>query len=234
MALTEHIDCAEDKPLLRGKCGIVHSWLWPEGQARPSIVYVKFESAKWQPEGLAELGFYPIVPKTKSWYVDKGRKVKTLKVSCTQLPLTPAYSMTAHSSQGKTLRAVLLGLYVDKRVNPTIGTVATTRVRSREDVLIMRSFPNSSFNVVACSKSLSGVLRHNKRAYLFSERDRMNIANLFDQMSWQNPKEYNMSGAQFAALLLCNHKQRFLVDIHMQWEWYPYSAAATRTLESSC
>ena len=62
----------------------------------------------------------------------------------------------------------------------------------------------------------------------------MNIADLFDQMSWQNPKEYNMSGAQFAALLLCNHKQRFLVDIHMQWEWYPYSAAATMTLESSC
>ena len=85
------------------------------------------------------------VPKTKSWYLDKGRKVKTLRVSRTQLPLTPAYSMTAHSSQGKTLRAVLLDLHVDKRVNPTIGTVATTRVRSREDVLIMRPFPKFLF-----------------------------------------------------------------------------------------
>ena len=145
VALTEHIDRAEDKQLLRGKRGVVHSWVWPEGQARPSIVYVKFEGAKWQLQGLAEPGVYPIVPQTKSWYLDKGRKVKTLRVSRTQLPLTPAYSMTAHSSQGKTLRAVLLDLHVDKRVNPTIGTVATTRVRSREDVLIMRPFPKFLF-----------------------------------------------------------------------------------------
>jgi hypothetical protein len=53
--------------------------------------------------------------------------------------------MTAHASQGKTLRAVLLDLQVDKRVDPTIGTVATTRVRSREDVLIMRPFPKFLF-----------------------------------------------------------------------------------------
>ena len=98
VALTEHIDRAEDKQLLRGKCGIVHSWLWPEGQARPSIVYVKFEGAEWQLEGLAEPGVYPIVPETKPWYLDKGRKVKTLRVSRTQLPLTPAYSLTAHAS----------------------------------------------------------------------------------------------------------------------------------------
>ena len=50
----------------------------------------------------------------------------------------------------------------------------------------------------------------------------MNIADLFDQMGWQNPKQYNMSGAQFAVFLLCNPKQRFLVDIHTQWEWYSF------------
>ena len=145
VTLTEHIDRSENKQLLRGKRGIVHSWLWPEGQARPSIVYVKFEGPEWQLEGLAEPGVYPIVPMTRSWYLDKGRKAKTLRASRTQLPLTPAYSMTAHSSQGKTLRAVLLDLHVDKRVDPTIGTVATTRVRSREDVLIMRPFPKFLF-----------------------------------------------------------------------------------------
>jgi hypothetical protein len=56
VALTEHIDRAEDKQLLRGKTGIVHSWVWPEGQARPSIVYVEFEGAEWQLEGLEEPG----------------------------------------------------------------------------------------------------------------------------------------------------------------------------------
>ena len=80
---------------------------------------------------------------------------------------------------------------------------------------------------LACSKSLSLGLRHNKRTYLFSERGSMNIADLLDQMDWQNPKQYNMSGAQFAAFLLCNPKQRFFVDIHMQCEWYPNSSAAT-------
>ena len=78
--------------------------------------------------------------------MDKGRKVKMLKVKRTQIPLTPAYAMTAHSSQGKTLPAVLLDLQVDKSVDPTIGTVVATRVRSREDVLILRPFPMFLFH----------------------------------------------------------------------------------------
>ena len=49
--------------------------------------------------------------------------------------------MTAHASQGKTLRAVLLDLNVDKRVDATFGTVAASRVCDREDVLILRPFP---------------------------------------------------------------------------------------------
>lgn len=68
VVLTEHIDRAEDKLLLRGKPGVVHSWLWPDGQTRPSIVYVKFEGAEWQLEGLEQPGVYPVVPKTRPWY----------------------------------------------------------------------------------------------------------------------------------------------------------------------
>ena len=55
----------------------------------------------------------------------------------------------------------------------------------------------------------------------------MNISILFDQMQGDNPKEYHMSGADFAAMLLCNPKQRFFAEISMQWKWYPYSPAAT-------
>ena len=99
-----------------------------------------FEGAAWKLDGITEAGVYPIVPQNAQWYLDKKRKFKILKVTRTQLPLTPAYAMTAHSSQGKTLRAVFLDLSVDKMVDPTIGTVAATRVRSREDVLILRPF----------------------------------------------------------------------------------------------
>ena len=58
-----------------------------------------------------------------------------------EVPLTPAYAMTAHSSQGKTLEAVLLDLNVEKRVDTTFGAVAASRVRSRHDALILRPFP---------------------------------------------------------------------------------------------
>ena len=141
VALTEHIDRSEEKLLLRGTVGTVHSWVWPVNDPRPSVVYIKFNAANWQLEGIDEPGVYPVVPQCKAWYLDKSRKFSLLKVSRTQLPLAPAYAMTAHSSQGKTLTAVLLDLHVDKRVDPTIGTVAATRVRSQEDVLILRPFP---------------------------------------------------------------------------------------------
>ena len=78
-----------------------------------------------------------------------------------------------------------------------------------------------------CSKELSNVLGHCKQRSLFTQGGSMNISDLFDQMRWNSPKEYNMSGADFAAMLLCNPKQRFFVEIYMQWTWYPYSAAAT-------
>ena len=55
---------------------------------------------------------------------------------------------------------------------------------------------------LGCSKKLSNVLRHCRMTSLFPEHCSMNIADCFDQMEWQNPKQYNMSGAQFAAFWL--------------------------------
>ena len=143
VALTEHVDRSDDKHLLRGSTGRVHSFVWPENEDAPSIVYVKFDNAQWTLQGVDEPGVYPIRPMTKYWFLDAGKKNQrqVLKVQRCQLPLSPAYAMTAHSSQGKTLAAVLLDLNVESRVDTTFGTVAATRVRSREDVLILRPFP---------------------------------------------------------------------------------------------
>ena len=80
---------------------------------------------------------------------------------------------------------------------------------------------------VKCSKALSGVLRHCKQRSLFASDGSMNISDCFNQMEWNNPRQNHISGAQFAAMLLSNPKQRFHIEIHMQWTWYPYSAAAT-------
>ena len=141
VALTQHLS---DKALLAGEIGVVHSLVWQENRPRPDVVYVKFEGKEWQLEGTAEPGLYPVVPKGADWYLDRNKADKhkqVLRVRRTQLPLTPAYGMTAHFSQGKTLRAALVDLCVDKRVNQSYGVVTTTRVRSREDVLILRPFP---------------------------------------------------------------------------------------------
>ena len=127
VALTHHIDKSEDKLLLKGTVGRIHSWVWHANDPRPSIVYVKFEGVKWQLDGVEEPGVYPITPLAKTWFLDSRRKPPMLKIYRTQVPLTPAYAMTAHSSQGKTLQAVLLDLNVEKRVDTTFGAVAASR-----------------------------------------------------------------------------------------------------------
>ena len=138
VVLADHLDRAEDKLLLRGSAGRVHSWVWKENDLRPTCVYVKFDGATWQLDGAPEPGLYPVYPARKVWKLDAKRKKPALKIARTQLPLAPAYAITAHGSQGKTLPAVLVDFNVDKRTDVTFGTVAASRVRSREDVLILR------------------------------------------------------------------------------------------------
>ena len=138
VVLADHLDRAEDKLLLRGSAGRVHSWVWKENDLRPTCVYVKFDGATWQLDGAPEPGLYPVYPARKVWKLDAKRKKPVLKIARTQLPLAPAYAITAHGSQGKTLPAALVDFNVDKRTDVTFGTVAASRVRSREDVLILR------------------------------------------------------------------------------------------------
>ncbi|CAJ1366039.1 unnamed protein product, partial [Effrenium voratum] len=128
VVLADHLDRAEDKLLLRGSAGRIHSWVWKENDLRPTCVYL---------DGAPEPGLYPVYPARKVWKLDAKRKKPVLKIARTQLPLAPAYAITA---QGKTLPAALVDFNVDKRTDVTFGTVAASRVRSREDVLILRPF----------------------------------------------------------------------------------------------
>ncbi|CAJ1327813.1 unnamed protein product, partial [Effrenium voratum] len=137
VVLADHLDRSEDKLLLRGSAGRVHSWVWEENDLRPTCVYVKFDGATWQLDGAPEPGLYPVYPVRKVWKLDAKRKKPVLKIARTQLPLAPAYAITAHGSQGKTLPAALVDFNVDKRTDVTFGTVAASRVRSREDILIL-------------------------------------------------------------------------------------------------
>ena len=72
--------------------------------------YLKFENADWQLDGSAEPGLYPIEAMQRTWHLDKGRPKTVLGVQRWQLPLVPAFAITAHSSQGKTLPLAPSGL----------------------------------------------------------------------------------------------------------------------------
>ena len=87
--------------------------------------------------------------------------------------------------------------------------------------------PSRNSYYMGCSKKVANVLRHCRDKTLFTASGAMNISILFDQMRGHSPKEYHMNGADFAAMLLCNPKQRFFIEISMQWKWFPYSPAAT-------
>ena len=99
--------------------------------------------------------------------------------------------------------------------------------RRCNDFHIDMTGPYKKSYYIRCSKKLSNVLRHCRDKTLLTSSGAMNISMLFDQMQEDNPKEYHMTGADFAAMLLCNPKQRFFVEISLQWSWFPYSSAAT-------
>ena len=62
-----------------------------------------------------------------------------LKVSRTQLPLAPAFAMTALAAQGQTLKkGAIVDLRLGKGTKAIANYVALTRVKSRRDLLIYR------------------------------------------------------------------------------------------------
>ena len=56
-----------------------------------------------QLDGSTDPGLYPIEAMHRTWNLDKGRPKTMLGVQQWQLPLVPAFAITALSSQGKTL-----------------------------------------------------------------------------------------------------------------------------------
>ena len=73
------------------------------------------------------------------------------------------------------------------------------------------------------SKSLSTVLRHCKIKQLFSSTGTMELSNLITQMDVK-PRDRQMDGRDFAAMLMSNNKSRFFVEIVINWEWNPYTS----------
>ena len=106
---------------------------------------MKYPGEKWQLPGLSEPGLYPIRPRRGTWYLDKGRKHPVLRVTRQQLPLAPAFALTAHAAQGQTLAAAIIDMQIGRGTNPIASYVALTRIKTRHDLLIYRVFEHGLF-----------------------------------------------------------------------------------------
>ena len=91
-------------------------------------------------------GIYPIIPRTREWYLDKGRMHPQLKIKRRQFPLAPAFGMTSHSVQGQTFsNGAIVDLCIGGSSSTMFSYVALTRVERRNDLLILRPFPLKLF-----------------------------------------------------------------------------------------
>ena len=96
---------------------------------------------------MKEQGVCPIVPVKRDWFLDKGRLHPQLRSRRHQLPLTPAFAMTAHAAQGQTFsKGAIADINFGGRSDTMSSRVALTRVERREDLLIYRPFPLELFN----------------------------------------------------------------------------------------
>ena len=163
VALTDHIDRSTDKQLLRGKVGEIHSWVLHEQETSvyengirvlrklPKVVFVKFKDThgsevEWKLPGLEEKGLYPVVSRKGSWYLDRGRQNPRLRITRSQFPLAPAFAMTAHGAQGRTLKdGAIVDLCIGQGTNSLGSYVAMTRVTRRDKVLLYRPFARDLF-----------------------------------------------------------------------------------------
>ena len=88
--------------------------------------------------GLADHEF-PILPDTNTVRYQGSRSKHFLSFRRTQLPLIPAFAMTAHKSQGQTIQKAIIDLATCRGTEPPY--VMVSRVRKLEDLLILRPFP---------------------------------------------------------------------------------------------
>ena len=79
--------------------------------------------------GQSELGVYPIVPIKKDQYLDKARLHPVLQIKRRQLPLPPAFAMTAHPAQGQKIsKGAIFDLNIGGSSSAMSSYVALTRV----------------------------------------------------------------------------------------------------------
>ena len=159
VSATDHL--GRERRVLRGCAGTVCGWAHAgdkskvtraDGHVRywaemPAAVYVKFRTSKtWRVDGIQEDCVLPVAPVQSAWFLDGKRKKPQLRVSRRQLPLSPAFALTARGAQGITaVNGAVVDIAMKKGDNPLTSYVAMTRVEGRQKLGIFCPFDLEAF-----------------------------------------------------------------------------------------
>lgn len=134
--------------LVNGSRGMVHRILYREtstpGNDLPEVVLVRVPgytgpiNDAWQDPDFPEEPVVPITPVVARWEGPDGEQ----NLSRTQLPLTLAWAITIHKSQGLTLTHATIELS-DREFSLGLSFVAISRVKSLSGIAFRTAFPIS-------------------------------------------------------------------------------------------
>ncbi len=136
---------AVEMGLTNGSMGTVTRIHFEKDQHIPKYVVVKFPDTTCPKLPNLENKEIPIFPIHSSFQYKFPGTTKSTTIRRTQLPLVSAYSYTSYKSQGKTLDAVVVDLQPasNRPLDPSFSYVPLSRVRSLQDLVILREFPIS-------------------------------------------------------------------------------------------
>jgi ATP-dependent exoDNAse (exonuclease V) alpha subunit len=130
-----------ERGLVNGAMGYIHDIIWPPGctdprSESPLALLAYFDSYKG-PCVTQSLAGHPVVPIFRSV---REYMVENALCTRTQFPLTIAYAITIHKSQGITVDRAVLNLGSSKDFAPGLTYVAVSRVKTLGGILFEEPF----------------------------------------------------------------------------------------------
>ena len=152
--------------LVNGSQGVVKKiWFNHGSNPRshlPAVVFVEFEgytgphTPTW--DGI-EPSWVPVIPSTATWESKSGKEL-----SRTQLPLTLAWAVTIHKSQGTTLEKVVVELGPTD-FTPGLAFVAISRVKTLKGLAFRSRFDATRLQKVRETQTMQMLKDDNERRF---------------------------------------------------------------------
>lgn len=142
--------------LVNGTMGTVKDIVYKSGEKPPSVpAYILIEFDDYKGPYITS-NCFPIVPLVRSW------SRTGIQLQRTQFPITPAHAITIHKAQGLTLSRIAVDIGPHER-SLGLTYVALSRVRSLNNLLMLKVYPKNRFDSIKNSKEFLPKLEFIKR-----------------------------------------------------------------------